>query len=104
MLPRAKPRRGSGSSAADGSWSTVWERPVLFCDDAARIRELQVRMMLPDLGEVCARGAGVSRSCCMPSHSPSACVRKQALSCVRLAVEGCLLWSSAEADLSSAAR
>jgi hypothetical protein len=46
MMPRAKPRRGSGSSAADGSWSTVWERPVLFCDDAARIRELQVMLLL----------------------------------------------------------
>lgn len=41
MLPRAKPRRGS-SSSTDGSWATIWERPVLFCDDAARIRELQV--------------------------------------------------------------
>lgn len=52
MMPRAKPRRGSGSNAADGSWSTVWERPVLFCDDAARIRELQVIMLLVS-GQVC---------------------------------------------------
>jgi hypothetical protein len=42
LLPRVKPRRSSSSSGADGSWTTVWERPVLFCDDAARIRELQV--------------------------------------------------------------
>lgn len=41
MLPRAKPRRSS-STSGEGSWTTIWERPVLFSDDAARIRELQV--------------------------------------------------------------
>lgn len=41
MLPRAKPRKSSGASG-EGSWTTIWERPVLFSDDAARIRELQV--------------------------------------------------------------
>lgn len=42
QLPRAKTRKSSNSSGSDGSWTTVWERPVLFSDDAARIRELQV--------------------------------------------------------------
>lgn len=41
MLPRAKPRRSS-STGGEGSWTTIWERPVLFSDDAARIRDLQV--------------------------------------------------------------
>jgi hypothetical protein len=42
MLPRAKPRRSS-STSGEGCWTSIWERPVLFSDDAARIRELQVR-------------------------------------------------------------
>lgn len=40
LLSRTKGRR-SGSTGSS-SWVTVWERPVLFSDDAARIRELQV--------------------------------------------------------------
>ncbi|KAF8056436.1 SMCHD1 [Scenedesmus sp. PABB004] len=39
LLPRAKSRR---SSSPGSSWVTVWTRPVVFADDAARIRQLQV--------------------------------------------------------------
>ena len=41
LLQRGKSRRSSGSS-----WVTIWQRPVLFCDDSARIRQLQVGMQL----------------------------------------------------------
>jgi hypothetical protein len=40
LLPLPKARRSSTLSA--NNWVTVWERPVLFSDDAARIREVQV--------------------------------------------------------------
>jgi hypothetical protein len=38
LMPKASRRGGSASS-----WVTVWQCQVLFTDDAARIRELQVR-------------------------------------------------------------
>lgn len=43
LVPRVKSRR---SSTTTGSWSTVWQRQVLFTDNASRIRELQVSMNL----------------------------------------------------------
>eukprot|EP00878_Enallax_costatus_P010991 GHUV01011479.1.p1 GENE.GHUV01011479.1~~GHUV01011479.1.p1 ORF type:complete len:515 (+),score=199.79 GHUV01011479.1:1894-3438(+) len=38
LVPRSKGRRISGTSS---NWVTVWQRQVLFSDDAARIRDLQ---------------------------------------------------------------
>lgn len=48
LMPRA-PSRRSGSAS---SWVTVWQCQVLFTDDAARIRELQV-------GITCAQMSGM---------------------------------------------
>jgi hypothetical protein len=46
LMPKA-PSRRSGSA---NSWVTVWQCQVLFTDDAARIRELQVSMCYAALG------------------------------------------------------
>jgi hypothetical protein len=44
LLSRPSRRRSSMPSA---TWLTVWQRPVLFSDDAARVRELQARYLSP---------------------------------------------------------
>lgn len=41
LMAKAKSRRGGGGTGS--AWTTVWQCQVLFSDDAARIRELQVR-------------------------------------------------------------
>jgi hypothetical protein len=51
LMTKASRRGGSASS-----WVTVWQCQVLFTDDAARIRELQVRWSLP-LTYECPRAA-----------------------------------------------